>query len=96
MGSKMGSKRSSKKIVSSKSSNDMSKDLVQSILREETGDTSVRRRTPGKKSSKKAKAVEGQAKLECVATPKDYPALKQYIKVLRNKCDPPPVMIDLD
>ena len=47
-----------------------------------------------KKSSKKAKAVEGQAKLECVATPKDYPALKQYIKVLRNKCDPPPVMID--
>jgi hypothetical protein len=47
-----------------------------------------------KKSSKKAEVVEGEAKLECVATPKDYPALKPYIKVLRNKCDPPPVMID--
>ena len=53
----MGSKRSSKKIVGSKSSNDISKDLVQSILREETGDALVRRKTPGKKRSKKGAAV---------------------------------------
>ena len=37
---------------------------------------------------------ETQEKLEVLATPDDYDALKPYIKLLRNKWDPAPVMID--
>ena len=62
-GSREGGKRGAKgKMVGAKSNADMSKELISSILRQETGDDTIRRTTPGKKKKgSKGKKTQGSS-----------------------------------